>query len=44
MKQTEEVYAEEVRQRLEKQLWRRAKELGFELIKIEPPVMPTVPE
>jgi hypothetical protein len=34
--QTEAVYAEQVRERLEKQLQRRAKELGYELKKIEP--------
>jgi transposase len=37
VKQTEGAYAEQVRQRLEKQLHRRAKELGFEVKKIEPP-------
>jgi transposase len=42
MQQTEAAYAEQVRQRLEKQLRRRAKEMGFELTKIEPPVQPTV--
>ncbi len=42
MKQTEEVYAAQVRDRLEKQLRRRAKELGYELKKIEPPAAPTV--
>jgi hypothetical protein len=31
MKQTEQAYAEQVRARLEKQLRRRAQELGFEL-------------
>jgi transposase len=36
VKQTEEAYAEQVRQRLEKQLARRAKELGYELKKITP--------
>src|SRR5215468_12145701 len=36
VKQTEEAYAEQVRQRLEKQLQRRARELGYELKKIEP--------
>jgi hypothetical protein len=36
MKQEEAVYVEQVRERLEKQLRRRAKELGFELKKIEP--------
>jgi transposase len=35
VKQTEAAYAEQVRQRLEKQLQRRAKELGYELKKIE---------
>jgi hypothetical protein len=44
VKETEAAYAEQVRQRLEKQLRRRAKELGFELTKIEPPVTPTVAE
>ena len=42
MMETEAVYAEQVRQRLEKQLQRRAKELGFELKKIDPPAPPTV--
>ena len=37
MKQAEQQYAEQVRQRLEKQLERRARELGYELKKIEPP-------
>jgi transposase len=37
MKQTEEAYAEQVRQRLEKHLHRRARELGYELKKIEAP-------
>jgi len=37
MKETEAAYAEQVRQRLEKQWQRRAKELGFELKKIDPP-------
>ena len=36
-KQTEAAYAEQVRERLEKQLRRRAKELGFELKPITPP-------
>jgi len=35
VKQTEEAYAEQVRQRLEKQLQRRAKELGYELKRVE---------
>ena len=35
VKQTEQAYAEQVRERLEKQLARRARELGFELKKVE---------
>ena len=35
MKQTEEAYAEQVRQRQEKQFLRRARELGYEVKKIE---------
>jgi lipocalin len=35
------VYAEQTRQKMEKQLHRRAKELGFEVKKIEP-VSPTL--
>ena len=42
LKQTEEAYAEQVRARLEKQLRRRAAELGFELRKLEPAAAPTV--
>jgi transposase len=42
MKQTEEIYAAQVKVRLEKQLHRRAKELGYELKKIETPVQPAV--
>jgi transposase len=42
MKQTEEAYAEQVRQRLERQLRRRARELGFELQPIAPPVAAAV--
>ena len=38
MKRTEQEYAEEVRQRLEKQLHRRAKEMGYELVKVETPL------
>ena len=37
MKQEESAYAEQVRQRQEKSLRRRAKEMGYELKKIEPP-------
>jgi len=33
MKNEEEAYAAQVRERLEKQLHRRAKELGYELVK-----------
>ena len=36
VKQQEEAYAAQVRDRLEKQLRRRAKELGFEVVRIEP--------
>jgi len=36
MKKEEAAYAEQVRERLERQLHRRAKELGYELKKIEP--------
>jgi transposase len=35
MRQTEEAYAEQVRARLEKQLHRRARELGYTLTKVE---------
>jgi transposase len=42
VRQTEEAYAEQVRERLEKHLHRRAAELGYELKKIEPP--PTAAE
>jgi transposase len=38
MHQEEAAYAEQVRQRLEKQLHRRARELGYELKKLEPPL------
>ncbi len=38
VRQAEADSAEQVRARLEKQLHRRAKELGFELRRIEPPV------
>ena len=44
VKETEAKYAEETRQRLEKQLRRRAKELGYELRPIDPPVTPAVEE
>src|SRR5437588_4765779 len=42
MKQTEEAYAEQVRDRLQKQLQRRAKELGYELKKVEPALQTVV--
>jgi transposase len=42
MRQTEEAYAEQVRARLEKQLRRRAAELGYELRKVEAAPQPTV--
>jgi transposase len=42
VKETEAAYAEQVRARLEKQLRRRAKELGYELKPMEPPVTPQV--
>jgi transposase len=44
VKQTEQQYAFEVRERLEKQLRRRAKELGFELKRAEPPGEAAPPE
>jgi hypothetical protein len=37
VKQTEEAYAEQVRGRVEKSFHRRAKELGYEVKKVEPP-------
>jgi transposase len=42
VKETEEAYAEQVRQRLERQLRRRARELGFELRPIEASASPAV--
>jgi transposase len=42
VKQTEAADAEQVRARLERQLQRRARELGFELKKIEPPAVAPV--
>ena len=42
VKQTEAAYAEQVRARLERQLQRRAWELGFEVHKIEPVPSPAV--
>ena len=43
VQQEEAAYAEQVRQRLEKQLHRRARELGYELKKVEPPSAETEP-
>src|SRR4029077_3744751 len=43
VRQQEAAYAEEVRDRLEKQLRRRAKELGFEVVKPTPEVAPNPP-
>jgi transposase len=40
VKETEEAYAEQVRARQERQLRRRAQELGFELRKVEPAAAP----
>jgi hypothetical protein len=42
MKQAEAAYAEQVRERLEKQLRRRARELGYELHKIDLQAAPAV--
>jgi transposase len=42
VQETEAAYAEQVRARLEKQLQRRARELGYELKKIEPQAQPAV--
>ena len=42
IKQTEAAYAAQVRERLERQLRRRALELGYELRKIELPTLPAV--
>ena len=42
VKETEALYAEQVRARQEKQLHRRAKELGFEVKKIEKATEPAV--
>lgn len=39
-RQEEAAYAEQVRARLEKQLHRRAKQLGFTLVKTDPPTAP----
>jgi hypothetical protein len=42
MKKEEAAYAEQVKERLEKQLHRRAKELGYELKKIEEPLQTVI--
>jgi hypothetical protein len=44
VQQTEAAYAAQVRQRQEKQLPRRAKELGYELKKIETPAPASAPD
>ncbi len=44
VKREESAYAEQVRQRQEKQLHRRAKELGFEVKRITPPEVEPSPE
>ena len=36
VKQTEEAYARQVRDRLERQFLRRARELGYEVTRVEP--------
>ena len=43
VQQEEAVYAKQVQARLEKQLHRRAKELGYEVVKLEPPVTKVEP-
>jgi len=43
VKRTEAAYAEQVRERVERQFRRRAKELGYEVRKVEPPVPAEVP-
>ena len=40
VKRTEEAYAQDVRERQERQLARRAKELGFEVKRLETPADP----
>ena len=42
MHQEEATYAQQVRLRLEKQLHRRARELGYELKKVDPPLLDTI--
>jgi hypothetical protein len=42
VKQTQEVYAVQARAKQEKQLHRRAKELGYEVRKVDPPSAPAV--
>ena len=44
MQKSEEEYAAQVRERLEKQLQRRAKELGYTLTKLDPPAQPSPAE
>jgi len=43
VQQEEAVYAKQVQARLEKQLHRRAKDLGYEVVKLEPPVAKVEP-
>ena len=43
VKKTEEEYAEQVRGRVERAFHRRAKELGYEVRKVEPPDPAEVP-
>jgi len=43
VQQEEAVYAKQVQARLEKQLHSRAKELGYEVVKLEPPVAKVEP-
>jgi hypothetical protein len=44
VQQTEAAYAAQVRERSEKQLRRRAHELGYELVKVAPAAAPAVAE
>jgi transposase len=44
MRQTEQAYAAQVRERMEQQLHRRARELGYTLTKVEPTAAPATTE
>ena len=44
LRKEEAAYAEQVRERQEKQLYRRAKELGFTVERIAPPAVEPSPE